>query len=251
MIKKTLHINSLELLAIFFGLKCFASHLLNCEILLRVDNMTAISYVNRMGGVQFPDLTATARSIWQWCEHRNIWIFASYIKSSENAEADKESRNLPGETKWSFSNRAFQSIVTKLGKPNIDLFASRCNRKCFRFASWGPDPEAFAIDAFTLDWSVFSFYAFPPFILISRVLQKIIYDQAEGTLVVPFWPSQPWYPLFCSLLTTDPVYLLPEDNLLSLPNRSHPLRHSFTLVAGRLSGKLCNSTISMEPPQKS
>lgn len=78
------HINALELLALLFGLKCFASSLSNCEILLRVDNTTAISYVNRMGGVQFPELSDIARDIWGFCEQRNIWIFASYIQSSDN-----------------------------------------------------------------------------------------------------------------------------------------------------------------------
>lgn len=48
------HINYLELLANFLGLKCFANTHSNCSILLRVDNTTAISYVNHMGGVRFP-----------------------------------------------------------------------------------------------------------------------------------------------------------------------------------------------------
>lgn len=37
---KEYHINFLELLAIFYALKCFASHLKSCDILLRVDNCT-------------------------------------------------------------------------------------------------------------------------------------------------------------------------------------------------------------------
>lgn len=42
-----LHINSLELMAAFFGLKCFASDKQGSNILLRIDNMTAITYINR------------------------------------------------------------------------------------------------------------------------------------------------------------------------------------------------------------
>lgn len=49
-----LHINYLELLAVFLALKYFASKQSNCSILLRVDNTTAISYVNRMAGIQYP-----------------------------------------------------------------------------------------------------------------------------------------------------------------------------------------------------
>uniref|UniRef100_A0ABD2WRZ7 RNase H type-1 domain-containing protein n=1 Tax=Trichogramma kaykai TaxID=54128 RepID=A0ABD2WRZ7_9HYME len=41
--EKEWHINCLELKAIFLGLKCFTSNMHNCEILLRCDNVTAIS----------------------------------------------------------------------------------------------------------------------------------------------------------------------------------------------------------------
>lgn len=61
------HINYLELLAVFFGLKCFPRQLTDCEILLRVDNTTAISYINRMGGIQYPLLNTVTRRIWDWC----------------------------------------------------------------------------------------------------------------------------------------------------------------------------------------
>lgn len=45
------HINLLELKAAFIGLQCFANNISNKEILLRIDNTTAISYINRYGGV--------------------------------------------------------------------------------------------------------------------------------------------------------------------------------------------------------
>jgi len=79
-------INYLELLASFFALKCFASNLHSCKILLRIDNTSAIAYINRTGGIQFPHLSELARQIWQWCESRKLWIFASYIQSKLNVE---------------------------------------------------------------------------------------------------------------------------------------------------------------------
>lgn len=86
------HINYLELLAAFFALRCFAHDKKECEILMRIDNTTAISYINRMGGVQFLRLNGIAQEIWQWCEERKLWIFASYIAPQENVEADRGSR---------------------------------------------------------------------------------------------------------------------------------------------------------------
>ncbi|KAJ8966835.1 hypothetical protein NQ314_003278, partial [Rhamnusium bicolor] len=97
-IEKQHHINYLVLLVVFFGLKCFAANLLQCNILCHVDNTTALAYINKMGSVQYPKLNSLSRTIWQWCEKRNIFLYASYIKSSNNNEADADSRSLAMET---------------------------------------------------------------------------------------------------------------------------------------------------------
>lgn len=110
-------------LAVFLGLKYFAHDRHNCSILLRIDNTTAISYVNRMGGVQFPHLNDLSRQIWQWCEERNIWIFASYINTKDNIEADRESRKLNPDTEWELSNDAFRRIIYKFGHPENFSFS--------------------------------------------------------------------------------------------------------------------------------
>jgi ribonuclease HI len=229
------HINYLELLAVFLGLKSFARNKTNCAILLRVDNTTAISYVNRMGSIQFPHLNNLARSIWQWCEERNLWIFASYINTKENI-ADAESRKvINSDTEWELSASAFQSIVKRFGEPVVDLFASRSNAKCSNFVSWKPDPDAIAVDAFTISWRTKYFYAFPPFSLILKCLRKIIDDQAQGILVFPYWPSQPWYPLLQSLLKSEIMFLNPNKTLLYSHFRDfHPLHKELTLGVARL-----------------
>ena len=61
-----------------------------------------------------------------------------------------------------------------------NLFASRLNAKCPTFISWKPQPGAWAIDAFTISWRHISFYAFPPFRIIGKVLAKIQKDEARG-----------------------------------------------------------------------
>lgn len=86
--EKEWHINRLELQAALLALKSLAKNIRNCEILLRMDNTMAISYVNKMGGVQHPNLQKIAKEIWQWREVRDIWLVASYIKSEDNIEAD-------------------------------------------------------------------------------------------------------------------------------------------------------------------
>lgn len=229
------HINYLELLAIFLSLKCLARDRSECNILLRVDNTTAISYINRMGGIQYPHLNELAKKIWQWCETRQIWLFASYINTRENKEADKESRKINNpDIEWSLSNRVYIDIVKNLGTPEIDLFASRTNAKCDVYISWRPDPDAITVDAFTMNWSQWFFYAFPPYSLILKCLQKIKNDKAKGIFVFPFWPSQPWFPLLKSMQTSEVIFLSSD----ALPrSRYRRRRQQATLAAVRLSGK--------------
>ena len=236
--EKSFHINRLELLAAFFGLKCFAKDMQHCNILLRIDNTTAISYINRMGGIRFQELNKLTKEIWQWCESRDMHIFASYIQSGQNTIADAESRKLPHETEYELSEQVFNELVQKFGTPVIDLFASRNNRKCDKFISWRNDPEAWAVDAFTVSWSKGLGYAFPPFAVILRVLQKIIIDKARIILVVPCWPTQAWYPLFTQLSVTELLHFSPDKNLvLSVDRKPHPLWRKLSLVASLLSNE--------------
>lgn len=90
-----MHINFKELLAVKFALESVVRSQKNCFILIRIDNITAFEYVNKMGGVRFRKFNTLARQIWQWAERRNIWLVASYIPSRENKEADKLSTGFP------------------------------------------------------------------------------------------------------------------------------------------------------------
>lgn len=242
------HINYLELMAAYFGLRIFASDLHNCQILLRIDNTTAISYINRMGGVKFPHLNKITREIWSFCESRKIFVYASYISSKDNDIADAESRRLHPDTEWSLSNQAFQRIVGTFGSPEIDLFATRLNTKCSKFVSWQRDPCSFAINAFTINWQTLNFYAFPPVSVMAKVLRKIITDKAEGTLVAPYWPTQAWFPLLNKLLVSEPIFFEPADNSIYFDSNSTIVLPKLRLMAGRLSGKHFQGEVYQQIP---
>ena len=107
----TCHINYLELKAVYIGLKSFAKDKHNCHILLRIDNSTAVAYINKQGGVKYPTLNKITPQIWLWCEKRRLTVFASYISSAENTIADKESRSLSTETEYSLDRRVFRQII--------------------------------------------------------------------------------------------------------------------------------------------
>ena len=135
--------------------------------------------------------------------------------------------------------RIHNSITKSFEMPEIDLFASRINNKCDLFCSWSKDPDAKYVDAFTIKWDKFYFYAFPLFSLILRTLQKIVCDKACGIFVVPYWVSQPWFLLYESQLISKPIIFKPSKNPLLSPCRTlqHPLESKMSLIAGKLSGQ--------------
>ena len=157
--EQTNHINYLEILACFLTLQTFCSSLRDCHIKAMIDNTTAISYINNMGGrtIQCNQLT---RKLWLWCIEGNLWITATHIPGKLNVLADNESRHTFHDTEWKLHSAIFKRVSAFWGKPSIDLFASRLNFQLRPFVSWKPDPEAFAIDAFSISWTEHNFYAF-------------------------------------------------------------------------------------------
>ena len=175
--------------------------------------------------------------IWEWCITHNIWLTASHIPGINNTAADAESRKTRRETEWSLNPIVFQKAIAEISvQPDIDLFASRLNYKCDRYVSYQPDPGSYAVNALHIQWTNFSFYAFPPFCIIQKVLKKVQEDKATGLLVVPHWPTQPWWPYLANMLIAPPLILPREKDTLHLP--SNPDLHcplsSFPLKVAHL-----------------
>ena len=80
-------------------------------------------------------------------------------------------------------------------KPEIDLFASCINYQIGQHALWHPDTNAIAIDAFSISWSEFNFYAFPPFSLIGAAIAKVRQKRCSGIMIIPWWKIQFWFPM--------------------------------------------------------
>lgn len=237
--EQKLHINFLELYTIKLALESLASNIKDSQILLRVDNTTALSYVNKMGGVRFDKYNKLAREIWKWAESRGNILIASYIPTKQNIIADSLSRIKNIDIEWELNDKYYRKVVERFGEPEIDLFASNTNNKCKVFVSWKPQSEASYIDAFTIVWTNLYFYAFPPFSLILRTLAKIKHDKAEGIIILPLWKSQPWFPLLENLIIEKPLIFKANPNLLLSPCRSqtHPQAEHLNLIACRVSGK--------------
>ena len=66
----------------------------------------------------------------------------------------------------------------------------RFNSRC-----WNPGAES--IDAFTVDWSGENNWCCPPIGQIPRIIHHAQACQAIGRIIVPLWPSAPFWPFLC------------------------------------------------------
>jgi hypothetical protein len=121
------------------------------------------------------------------------------------------------------------------------MFADYSNHQIERYVSWKPDPKSAAVDAFAQDWRKWgNVYVFPPFGLVARVLHLVCTQRVEVTLVFPYWPTQPWFPVLQEMMLGT-EYIIPqhESMLLDVQANKHPLMRESTLRVGvcRISGK--------------
>ena len=234
-----LHITALETKAALFALKSLCAEETDVHIQIKSDNTCAISYINEMGGMHSEDCNSIAVELWHWAIDRNIWVSAAFVPGVENI-ADENSRIFHDETEWKLDEEVFNSIVDLWGMPEIDMFASRLNYQIQKYVSWGPDPNAFSIDAFAMSWSNLFMYLNPPFSLLTRTMQKLERDKGTAILIAPEWRTQPWFTMAMGLLVEQPLLLPGKQKLFYLPyapQRTHPLKPR--MMACLVSGDRC------------
>jgi len=197
------NINCLELLAVFYALKSFCCDLSGKCVCVRVDNTTAVTYINMMGGTHSSECNRISKQIWHFAIEHNISLEATHIAGKQNCKADYASRHFNDDIEISLNSATFQKICDEFDiTPEIDLFASRHNNKVAKYSSWMPDPCCSFVDSLSLDWSQFkSIYVFPPFSLWGQILDKLRQYKGSALVVYPAWKGQYWFPALTKMLS--------------------------------------------------
>ena len=168
---------------------------------LRSDNSTVVSILRR-GGSRHRHLGQVLDASMRQLEHHRVNLLVEHIAGTDNVVADQLSRAGLSDTDrndWSLSPTAFARICRRYGRPTIDWFATHRNALCSRFATRRPHRRATYIDAMRCNWrNEFGIFV-PPFNLLEQVIHRLHVQGAGsprrpmGILVVPHWPSRPWY----------------------------------------------------------
>ena len=169
--EKLLHINLLEMKALFLGLQAFQEDVAGHHVTAMCDNSTVVAYVNKQGGTVSRSLRLLTSRLLRWTESFDVHLDARYLPGESNVLADVLSRRgqVVG-TEWSLHPQVARALLRAWGNPSIDLFATCLNAKLPLYCSLVPDPQAVFEDAFCHPWDDLDLYAFPPFPLVGRVI---------------------------------------------------------------------------------
>ena len=199
--QKELHINSLELLAGSLVVKTFAKGVAKVHILLLMDSVSAVSYINKLGGTNSLVLNSLAYNLWTWCLNNQVSLTAQHIPEITNTQAGWESRVFQDSSDWKLNPQMFAAINKLWGPFGIDLFARCLTKHLPKFVSWKPDP-------------------------VGHCLRQVQVQQVvEPVIVTPVWPAQAWYLLLLELCVDYPVLLPQDPSVLMRGQEIHPLAH--------------------------
>ena len=111
--------------------------------------------------------------------------------------ADDHSRGLDLDD-WSVDQASLNELQERVGRFEVDLFASETNYRVPKFFSKMPSDKAVGRDAFLANWAMLgTVFACPAPRDISAVLRKFVKDGAKGALLVPRWYSLYGWHLLC------------------------------------------------------
>ena len=146
------HINILEMAAVYLALRRFRFPR-NAHIALHSDNMTVVNCLSRLGSARSKPLNSWVVSILSLLRDRGIFLTTCHVAGVRNVVADALSRSVPLKSEWSLDDDSFRLLCRRTFYPQVDLFATRENRKVEAFISPVQDHLAVGVDAFAIDWN--------------------------------------------------------------------------------------------------
>ena len=185
-----------ELKGVSLAVSAFAPNLSGKTVKICTDNKGVVSIVTKGSMVQ--ELHDISLNLFEFCKYQNIVLTVQWIPRDENVQADLLSREVDYDD-WGVSSQFFQFMNSLWGPHSVDRFADNRNTKLPVFNSRYWCPYTSHVDAFSTSWSGPNNWLVPPINMVSKVLRHVKASGAQGTLVIPEWPSAVFWPLLFAI----------------------------------------------------
>ena len=78
---------------------------------MKIDDTTAVYYVNQMGGTHSRKLMEITAQMWNWSLERDITLSTEHIPGKQNVAADQESRMRRDSSEWKLDPTIVHQIM--------------------------------------------------------------------------------------------------------------------------------------------
>ena len=201
------------------------------HVLLHSDCQSVVHQYNK--GTTIKNLNQIVLEVMGRLRAKNVTLQAVWIKGEHNVWADKLSRRQDPQD-YKLRTSAANHVMQCLGRPDIDLFASRLNHQVPRYGSLVDDPRSEG-NTWQLQWGTYRLpWVNPPWEDIPQVLNKVIRDKARVLAVLPLWRTRPWFATVCHLMASRMIVL--EGELFRNPEGRWMEQPRWKLMAAVLDG---------------
>ena len=184
-----------ELKAVMTVLQSVGSRLSDCSVRWFTDAKNVVSILRK--GSMKPHLNSIASDIFSVSADLGIDFEITWVPRDANVLADFLSK-IPDYDDWCISDSLLSLLQSRWGPITCDCFANSINAKHLKFYSPFACPGSSGVGAFNFSWSYDRNLLVPPLSLIPQTVFYLGNCKAAGYLLVPSWPSQPYWPLLMS-----------------------------------------------------
>jgi len=205
-----------ELKGVTLALDAYKDRLQNRSVQWFSDSQSCVKIVS--SGSMKSELQFEAIQIYNICIQNNIRLNVAWVPRGDNTIADEISKYFDRDD-WGVSKEFFNFMDSVWGPFTVDRFANDQNTKLSRFNSKYWCVNTSGVDAFAQNWESENNWLVPPIHLVCKVIIHLIECKAQGTLIVPHWPSASFWPFLfdynfkCKKIVEDILEFSPKQNI--------------------------------------
>lgn len=196
--QQSMHISTLETLAVLHAARAFRRQLHNRACRLRVDNEVT-RFITSSFSSSVTSLMDILRQLFHFADSNGTTLLPERVDTTLN-KADSISRFHDLE-EWVLQPWAWRQVQALFGPHTVDRFASANAHQLRRYNSRFYDPFAEHVDAFSVPlscWAAENNYCNPPFSQLPRLVGLLEHlvdtgQRVQATVVAPRWERTPWF----------------------------------------------------------